>query len=35
MHRAQARDEARPLRNRTIDPSPHPRGQQYLAAQMR
>ena len=34
MHRAQARDAARPARDRTAEPAPHPRGQQYLAAQM-
>jgi taurine dioxygenase len=34
MHRAQARDEARPARDRTIKPAPHPRGQQFLAAQL-
>ena len=34
MHRAQARDVARPARNRTIDPAPHPRGQRFLASQM-
>ena len=34
MHRAQARDAARPVRDRTVDPAQHPRGQRYLAAQM-
>ncbi len=34
MHRAQARDEARPARDRTADPAPHPRGQRFLAAQL-
>ena len=35
MHRAQARDAARPARDRTTEPAPHARGQQYLATQMR
>jgi len=35
MHRAQARDAARPARDRGAGSAPHPRGQQYLAAQMR
>lgn len=35
MHRAQARDEARPARDRNMKPAPHPRGQQFLVAQMR
>jgi taurine dioxygenase len=34
MHRAQARDGARPARDRNADAAPHPRGQGYLAAQM-
>ena len=34
MHRAQARDAARPARDRAVDAAPHPRGQRYLAAQM-
>ena len=34
MHRAQARDEQRPARDRAAEPAPHPRGQRYLATQM-
>src|SRR3954471_6925326 len=34
MHRAQARDAARPARDRTLSSPPHPRGQRFLAAQM-
>jgi hypothetical protein len=34
MHRAQARDTVRPVRDRTISPAPHPRGQQFLAANL-
>ena len=34
MHRAQARDERRPMRDRSAEPEPHPRGQHYLATQM-
>lgn len=34
MHRAQARDEARPARDRAIQPAPHARGQRFLAAQL-
>jgi taurine dioxygenase len=32
MHRAQARDAARPVRDYGADVAPHPRGQRYLAA---
>ncbi len=34
MHRAQARDAARPARDRNADSSPHPRGQRFLAARV-
>ncbi|MDB5809673.1 MAG: TauD/TfdA family dioxygenase [Betaproteobacteria bacterium] len=34
MHRAQARDAARPARDPAADGAPHPRGQHYLAQQL-